>query len=67
MVLSGKGNSRLSSVGKTNRIKTGGVPPWNEQLAEFGVTLWRDLPNRTEEVLAALVLLLAFSVFVATL
>jgi len=48
-------------------VKSAGVPPWNEQLAEFGATLWRELPYHAEEVAGALVLLLAFSILAASL
>lgn len=61
------GIDALSSIGKPASAKSGGVPPWNEQLAEFGAHLWRELPYHTEEVAGALVLLLAFSVLAASL
>jgi hypothetical protein len=57
----------LNSTAKPVPAKPVGVPPWTEQLAEFGSALWQDLPNHADELLAAMVLLLAFSVFAATL
>ena len=57
----------VSSIGKTGAAKSAGVPPWNEQLAIFGSELWRDLPNRADELLAVLVLLLAVGVLFAGL
>ena len=57
----------MSSIGKSDEAKLAGVPGWQEQLAEAGTTLWRDLPNHAEELMAAMVLLLAVSVIFAAL
>ncbi|HEX3755760.1 MAG TPA: hypothetical protein VHV26_11870 [Rhizomicrobium sp.] len=52
---------------KQASAKVIGVPPWQEQLAEFGAQLWRDRANYFDEMLAAAVLLLAFGVLAAAL
>ena len=57
----------MSSIGKSDGAKLAGVPAWPEQLAEAGTALWRDLPNHAEELMAAMVLLLALSVIFAAL
>ena len=57
----------LSAIGKSGVAKTAGVPPWTEQMAEFGADIWRNLPDHADELLAALVLLLAAGVLFATL
>jgi hypothetical protein len=61
------GNGIVSSIGKRVSVKSAGVPPWNEQLAEFGTRLLRELPYHAEEVAGGLVLLLAFSILAASL
>jgi len=66
-LLSGERDGVLSSIGKSGEAKLAGVPPWQEQLAQAGTALWRDLPNHADEMLAALVLLLAFGVLAAAL
>ena len=58
----------MSSVGKQASAKmVAGVPHWTEQLQEFGNALWKELPNRNEEVLAALILVLAFGIVLGSL
>jgi hypothetical protein len=57
----------VQSHAKQAPAKLIGVPPWQEQLAEFGTELWRNRADYFEEALAAAVLLLAFGVFAAAL
>jgi hypothetical protein len=64
---SGEWEVALSSIGKSNAAKVAGVPPWTEQMAEFGAGLWRNAPDHADELLAALVLLLAVGVLFAGL
>ncbi len=56
----------MSAIGKPASAKSAGVPPWNEQLAEFGTRLWRELPYHAEEVAGGLILLLAFTIIASS-